>query len=514
MPGRPGHFARRKPALEVAYNAGMRATALALLLCVTACGSSAPGTTPADAGPGDDAAPAPDGAPDAAGPDAAPPGTPLAVTLGHGASFAFERVAVDHQDRTLLGGRFGEVDLGGGFMTSVNTATPFVARYDTTGALDWARPYLECPTSVHPFIEGSMPVLPDGRFLTMGELVLLGDTPCLVRFGASEVTLTPPSVIGSVAFVALWTATGEPERLWILGNGGNSQATWIADAVAVDGDVVIVGGTTEPFTLAGTPMQGTIAPRMRVVARLDVDTGAVPWLRVYPITGEESAYATATADVDGGPDTIVIAEELDGQLDPGCGSALVAVGGGPDVAVSARDPATGACVWQQRHGGAGEERPLALFARGGSLLVLIAHVGETVWGAHQVSVTERSHALAVLDGQGAATALTGLASRAARWPETLAPRPYVLAGDQLVIGESAEGVGRVQGLSLADGAVRWSVPFPLDAATASVRVGALARRVDGSLVVVGDVRGTLELPPLAPFGEPGELTGYLLRLAP
>ena len=152
------------------------------------------------------------------------------------------RVAVDKDGNAVVAGYFsGAASFGGTPLQSAGGADAFVARYDATGAPQWAKALGGAGDDV------ANGVAVDGS----GDVVALGVFQGTVSFGGGALTATGPDDI----FLARYTPAGA--HVWSRHYGG--QAPIAAGTVAIDagGAVVITGTTNASVDLAAAPWAAT-----------------------------------------------------------------------------------------------------------------------------------------------------------------------------------------------------------------------------------------------------------------
>ncbi len=200
-------------------------------------GGGAPGT-------GGDSGPAPLGGAGASAPTAGPTGPAWYEQIGGPLDEESTAMTLDHDANVIVAGTSqGTTDFGGGPTELLGTTDLFVARYDATGAYQWARRF------------GSGTILPtDVAADGAGDVFVLGQyTGGPIALGAEPLGATGP--LGSDFFVLALDAQGN--TLWSRRLEGASDAQAGRIAVGADGRVVVAAGYAyDQLVLAELSAQG------------------------------------------------------------------------------------------------------------------------------------------------------------------------------------------------------------------------------------------------------------------
>lgn len=237
-------------------------------------------------------------------------------------------VAVDRQGNVVLLGELqrGDIDFGGGALTSAGERDLFVAKLSASGEHLWSRS-LGTEGSDR---AGALDCDPDGNVL-------------LAAGSGDHLLLAKLSHAGEI----LWTR--ETGAIWTRRAGSPP----VADA-AVDGggDLVITGDFSGVARLGGEPL-ASAGGGDGFVAKYSGKDGSHVWSKRFG--DRQGAVSTADAGrgvaVDGDRDVIVTGHFL-GSIDFGAGPLVSGEGEGGDAFVAKLAGADGSPIWAQRLGGA------------------------------------------------------------------------------------------------------------------------------------------------------------------
>jgi hypothetical protein len=235
-------------------------------------------------------------------------------------------LALDAAGDVLLAGYFyGDVDLGGGTLTSAGGADVFAARLDKDGGHLWSKRFGGTGD------EFAMGVAAGGA----GDAFITGSFSATMDLGCGPLT----GVGGQDVYVARLGPAGACS--WSARFG--DAATQVGTGIAVDatGNVLVTGYFAGGIDFGGGAL--TSAGTYDVfVAKLD-GAGAYGWARRF---GDADAQAGGgvTTDMAG---NVVVTGIMKGQADFGGGP--LASGGGKDIFVAKLDGA-GAHLWSKRYG--------------------------------------------------------------------------------------------------------------------------------------------------------------------
>lgn len=237
-------------------------------------------------------------------------------------------IAVDAQGNVLLIGEFqrGDIDFGGGALTSIGERDLFIAKLSPAGEHLWSRSFGTEGSDR----AGAVDCDPDGNVLLAAGF---GDHLLLAK-------LSPAG-----------------ELLWARETGAISTrragSPPVADA-AVDsgGDLVITGHFNGVARLGGEPLTSA-GGNDGFVAKYSGEDGAHVWSKRFG--DRQSAVSTADAGrgvaVDANRDVIVTGH-FQGNIDFGAGRLASGEGAGADAFVAKLAGPDGSPIWAQRLGGA------------------------------------------------------------------------------------------------------------------------------------------------------------------
>jgi hypothetical protein len=450
-------------------------------------------------------------------------GTEWALRFGNSADQAATAVAVDGDGNVIVAGSFaGILDFGSGPLTSVQAQDVFVAKLSPTGEALWSRSF---PCN-HSRVTG-VAVDSIGEILVAGysegklELGLGdlddgdGDAPFVFKLGVDGAVrwgrgwgvgghqdalalavssdrrvLVGGSFFGAIrfeeergtqelysagdrdAYVARLTPQGELDALAHIAGEHLQQVR----ALAVDGDHVIAAGTADATSTLGDVTLASHGSADLFVARLDADLSPI-WSATF---GNEEPNCLPACEV-----TLAVDDEH-GVLFAGAYTGTADLGGGPLAAEFASDLLVGRFErygvsgapdhdWSARFGDAREQRPYGAVVVNGAELVLAGLFDGTM--------------------ELGATTLTN--------------------GEDAVKDVFLLRFGR-DGAALAARAFRNTDDVPdLDGRETS-RGPALAAHPDGSVVVAGSFRGSIEVGArkLVAEGDAPNYDVFVTKLAP
>ena len=273
--------------------------------------------------------------------------TLIKSTSGSSTDNAYGRsVAIDASNNVYVAGNFvGSVSFGSVMLTSAGGSDIFIAKYDNTGAFQWARR-----------AGGTSDDVVNGIDLSSSDIYIAG------QIGAATVNFNTPSATGSNEitsaggldiFVAKFDNTGAFQ--WAKRAGGTSDD--LANGVAVSGtDVHIVGRMGANIVNFNTPSAAgsneiTSAGGNDIfVAKYD-NSGVLQWARRAGGTGSDTGYGIAVLGTD-----VYIAGNMSATANfntPSNGSSnTIASAGNNDIFV-AKFNGSGTFQWARRAGGTG-----------------------------------------------------------------------------------------------------------------------------------------------------------------
>jgi hypothetical protein len=270
-------------------------------------------------------------------------------------------LAVDGAGNVLVGGTFfGQIDLGGGPLTSAGNADVWVAKLDASGNHVWSKRFGDTNTQ---FLRGVARDAANG-------VLLVGQYAGSLSFGGP--TLTAAGLFD--AFVAKLDASGN--HAWSKSYGDSAdQSGWSVTADA-SSNVIAVGTFAGTVNLGGGPLT-SLGGNDAWMVKLDA-SGNHLWSKALGGAGTQTAYAVA---VDGAG-YVVATGILQGTADFG-GGALTSAGAA-DVWLGRYDPA-GNHLWSKRYGDAATQTPIGIaYDPSGNVLVSGLLMGPTDFGCGPV----------------------------------------------------------------------------------------------------------------------------------
>jgi hypothetical protein len=256
------------------------------------------------------------------------------------------RVAVDAQGNVVVVGDFaGKIDFGGGAFTSAGATDVFLAKFDPTGALLWAKTFGNVAAQ-----NGF-----DVAFAPNGDVVFTGAFAGMINLGGGALA----SAGATDLFVGRYDSAGT--FLW--GKRFGDVAAQAGKGVAVDGqgNVIITGDIAGKVDFGGGVLTSAGATD---VLLLELDqAGAHVLSKLFGNVAAQTASRVAVDAVG----NMMITGSAAGKIDFG-GGALTSAGG-TDVFV-ARFTSGGAHLWSKLYGGLGNQdsRDLAVDPNGAILV--------------------------------------------------------------------------------------------------------------------------------------------------
>ncbi len=246
--------------------------------------------------------------------------------LGNGFTQYAESVAADAAGNWVITGTsMGQINFGGGPITSTGGFDIFVAKFDTAGNHVWSKVFASLGDQF------GKSVATDGT----GNVVVAGQFAVTINFGGSTLT----SAGAGDVFLAKLDAAGN--HLWSKRFGGAGQE--YADSVATDtaGNVIVMGQFTGTVDFGGGPLTSA-TPLDVFVAKFD-PAGNHLWSRRF---GETAAHYRLSVATDAAANVVVTGSFDDGSIDFGGGPLAAA---SADVFVAKLD-AAGNHLWSKRFG--------------------------------------------------------------------------------------------------------------------------------------------------------------------
>lgn len=287
-------------------------------------------------------------------------------------------VAVDPATGAIVvvGSFVGQIDFGGGALTSAGATDVFVARFDSAGTLDWVRQYGDAGAQA----ATDVAIDPSGNVLvtgTMAGTVDFGGVP-LATTGLSDV------------FVLKLDSAGAHLQ---SANFGDVSAQ-VGGAIASDpsGNVLLTGAVFGAIDFGGGPLVG--AGEDVYVAKLDPSLGHL-FSASYG-DGESQVGVDIASDAAG---SMFVAVELGGTAN--FGGANLTSAGDVDVAL-VKLTSAGGHLWSKSFGDAAEDRVTSLAVDGLSAVSIAGHFAGTldIDGDGYVSAGLTDGFVARFDGNG------------------------------------------------------------------------------------------------------------------
>ena len=187
-------------------------------------------------------------------------------------------IAVDTNGQPALFGAFaGQIDFGGGPLTSASSSNLFLVKFDTNGNHVWSHRYGETSD----FGAGTMAMDPTGRIAITGEM--WGN----VNFGGGLLTpITAPDI-----FLAVFNSAGS--HLWSkrFGDADQDGGDWVS--FASNNDVILSATAQGPGAIdfGGGPMTLTTDIYSTCVGRFFPNNGVLRWQKKF--SGNDNVYGMA-----------------------------------------------------------------------------------------------------------------------------------------------------------------------------------------------------------------------------
>ncbi|APR87236.1 Tryptophan synthase alpha chain [Minicystis rosea] len=272
-------------------------------------------------------------------------------------------IAVDTAGNVYLTGMLvGQLDLGGGPITSAGNNDVFVAKLDTNGNQLWGKRFGDGNTQVARALtlDGASNVLVTGQFAGS------------IGFGGP--TLTSNGLFD--AFLIKLDTNGN--HVWSKQFGDAADQIGIGVAVDRTNDAVLAVGTfAGTINLGGAPLT-SLGGNDAYVVKLDTSGNHV-WSKAFGGPNNQNA-TTVAVDANG---YIVVAGQLLGSADFG-GGTLASAGNG-DVWLGRYDP-SGNHLWSKRYGDAATQSPASLsYDNNGNILLVGFLMGATDFGCGAVN---------------------------------------------------------------------------------------------------------------------------------
>jgi YVTN family beta-propeller protein len=296
-------------------------------------------------------------------------------------------VAADGSGNVLVSGYYwGDVDFGGGTLTSAGDYDIFVAKFDSAGTHLWSKRFGDAAQ------QAGYGLAVDGS----GNVLLSGYLFGTVDFGGG--TLTAPGGNNDI-FVAKFDPAGT--HVWSQNFGDADPQFGYGIAAEPGGHVVVTGGFQGEVNFGGSPI--TSGGNYDVfVAKFSVEDEVPPaplphaWSQAFGGAGAtEEVGWSVDSDADG---NVFVTGQFQGAVSFG-GATLTATGLS-DVFVAKYGP-SGNHIWSKQFGGAGEEYGISLAVDGaGNVLVTGFFDGTIDFGGGTLSSDFTDIFVAKLDPSG------------------------------------------------------------------------------------------------------------------
>ena len=263
-------------------------------------------------------------------------------------------VATDPSGNVFVTGSFnGTVDFGGGALVSAGATDIILAKYSPTGTQLWSRRFGSTDTDY------GYSVATDPS----GNVFVTGSFNGTVDFGGGALV----SAGGADIILARYSPTGV--HLWSQRLGDTSGDVGLSVGTDASGNVLVAGYFNGTADFGGGPLVS--AGSFDIFVAKYNSAGVHLWSQRFGDTGTDVMYSVVT-DASG---DIVVAGYFSGTVDFG-GGALVSAGG-YDIFIAKYSP-TGAHLWSQRFGGAGNDRGLRVVTDVFRDMFLTGYFAETV----------------------------------------------------------------------------------------------------------------------------------------
>lgn len=314
---------------------------------------------------------------------------PIVVVMPDGATIVTAQLNTNAGDVVLGAGEPNETTI-----SPLDSAGGFLARYDTGGALDWARPF------VHRAAPGAASSIDSLAATPSGELLVAGWFYGSVVFGegANAIPATAP---GDAQRVFVATLDGQGELVWLtLTDAPDTTFVWVRGVAHAgpSGDVALLGiRYYGPLTLdSGLPSEVTLDAGSDdgtlFLARFD-DAGVLEWAKDVGIEDGETTFSNLPKGLAVTPEgELLVADGFDSDhdivelvIDPdGASPQSLFVPADSTNLVLARFDAAGELVWARLDGGEGGEAlmvDVVTRTNGAFTVAAWATNGDVVFGA-------------------------------------------------------------------------------------------------------------------------------------
>lgn len=284
--------------------------------------------------------------------DPADPKTNISAIItagGTGAQIFGNDVAVNSSGNIYVTGYFlGTVNFGATSKTAVGTRDAFVAKYNSSGSLQWVQTAGGAGSNIF-----SRAISLDNS----GNVLITGNFSGTVNFGATSKT---SAGVGDI-FVAKYNSTGVLQ--WVQTAGGIDSATEIA--LDATGDVYVAGSFSQTANF-GAVSKTSAGGKDIFIAKYS-NSGTLQWVQSAGGTSDDTSSGIAL-DASG---SVIITGNFIGSADFG-GISKTSVGGGSNIFVAKYSPLTTSWVWVQTAGntiGAANSNDVVVDAAGNILIM-------------------------------------------------------------------------------------------------------------------------------------------------
>ncbi|MEO7330274.1 MAG: hypothetical protein ABI193_16985 [Minicystis sp.] len=250
----------------------------------------------------------------------------------------------------VIGSFAGGADFGGGVLTSAGATDVFVASYDMTGALIWAKRFGDVGA------QSGADVTVDAQ----GNVIVIGDVAGSIDFGGGALA----SAGATDVFVAKLDPTGA--QIWARRFGDVTAQNGRGVAVDAMGNVLVTGAFAGKLDFGGGALTSAGATDI-FLAKLKSANGDMLWGKRF---GDAVAQVGKSVAVDG-LGSVVVTGDMAGKTDFGGGNLTSA--GATDVFVASFDGA-GNNAWAKRFGDAGAQTAGAIAADAGGAIAIVGNV--------------------------------------------------------------------------------------------------------------------------------------------
>jgi len=258
-------------------------------------------------------------------------------------------IGVDASGNVVVSGYFqGNVNFGGGVVSSVGGQDIFVAKYTATGAYLWSKQM----GSVADDYANALSVDRNGN------IVVTGSFNYSVNFGGGALNSSNPGF--SDIFVVEYSATGAHQWSKRFGDTGNDAGYGVT--LDATGNTIVTGSFVGSVDFGGGILTSNLNSNDIFVAKYSA-TGAYNWSKAFGSTGDDHGTALATD----GSGNVVVTGYFNNSVDFGFGPLTSA--GNKDIFLVKLN-STGQPVWSKRFGGTSIDSANALAIDGAGNIVI------------------------------------------------------------------------------------------------------------------------------------------------